>query len=130
MKPVAPQCYLISVPAHFSASALISRNAGRDTGPLLARQHKTAARRVKTTPPAQQWASHVTTVYWKNEQITCAERIRQSLHKMMGAAAIHPKQSGRFGLITEKSLRGFAIASRYAQLTLLRRWQMPPVACT
>ena len=30
---------------------------------------------------------------WKNEQITCAEHIRQSLHKLMGAAAIRPKQS-------------------------------------
>ncbi|WP_213685199.1 hypothetical protein [Roseicyclus sp.] len=130
MKPVAPRCYLISISAHFSASALISRNARLDTGPLWARQHKTAVRRVKTTPPAQPWASHVTTAYWKNEQITRAEHIRQSLHKMMRAAAIRPKRSARFGLMAKKSLHGFAIDYRRAHPTLLRKWQMPPVACT
>ena len=35
MKPVAPRCYLISVSAHFSASALISRNAGVDKGGIV-----------------------------------------------------------------------------------------------
>jgi hypothetical protein len=116
--------------ARFSARALIFDNAHRDAGPLLVRQGNAVARWIKTTPAAQPWASHLTTAFWKNEQISRAEQIRQSLHKMIGAAAIRPKQSGRFGLMTKTSLRGFAIDYRRAHATYLRKWQEPPVVCT
>jgi hypothetical protein len=116
--------------ARFLTSTLIFDDAHRDAGPLLVRQGNAVARCIKTTPPAQPWASHLTTAFWKNEQISRAEQIRQSLHKMMGAAAIRPKQSGRFGLMTGKSLRGFAVDYRRAHATYLRKWQEPPVVCT